>query len=212
MSPEFRMGYEYGMSKMAEFIGMSEEQKDTERVIDDVMCKDASFQHGLCTVTKYVLEKAGAAHGYLWNIYDTIEKSAGAVSDFTFESYLQPALEALSSAPIIHAFEKSATSRGPASIFGKTFGALKNMSSDAYKNILLASALLGAGSGGAYWALKRSSEDDDVEVQLQKDQADYYRRLAGDIKRRVKLKEMESPHLSEAKGSIEDDEDPSYIL
>ena len=38
MSPEFRMGYEYGMSKMAEFIGMSEDQKDTERVIDDVMC------------------------------------------------------------------------------------------------------------------------------------------------------------------------------
>ena len=66
------------------------------------------------------------------------------------------------------------------------------------KLAMITAALAGTAGGGAWWALNRHAREEDAAVEVKKQQAEHYRRLARDIQKRLLLQQKQSPELIKA--------------
>lgn len=196
---DYKAGFNAGMALSRAAAGMSEEEFRMSKAASAVIREDRDAQVTLCKIAKHILSSAGET-GTAYRIYDVIEKSAGAVSGVTFDTYLAPVLHAVAEAGVKDGLDKAAK----VGIIPAAVAHTANLGSDAFKTLLAAAGLLGITGGGAWWAINRDPAEDDVETQLKRDQATYYKRLAKDLKRKVAQEEAKNPKIDATRKAVED--------
>lgn len=135
-------------------------------------------------------------------LYNVIGKTEGPLMGYTADQLLGNAARVLGMQK--NAGFLSGVANTIAELAGKAAVTLPEM----YKTLLLAGAGLGVAGGSAYWALNRAAENDDAEVEAKEEQAKHYRRVAHDLKRRMKL-EHDVKHGTTT--ALEDETD-AYVI
>lgn len=201
---DYKAGYEAGIALSCAAAGMTSDEFKMSKAASDVLYEEKEAQVAICKIAKYILAEAGDI-GTEYAIYDTIEKSAGVVGKVAFDTYLAPVLRATAEVSAADSIVKSAG----LGWLGKVFGHSVNLGSDTFKTLLAAAALTGTLGGGAWWSLNRGPEEDDVDTQLKRDQAKYYRDLARDLKVKIAQEEARNPRIAATRAVAEDND---YVL
>lgn len=208
-------GYNIGVQSACVALGADTESFSKMAAAIDVLRTEADAQMFLCKTAKLIL---GDPAGYEWNIYDTIEKS-GSVSEFVFDTYIEPVVQTLVAARLEKvAMTKEALGKGLGAVTGLA-GMGSALASGAKGVVTDAATLLGllaigggALGGGALWSINRDPAEEDVEIRAKEDQAAYYKELARDLKKRIKLNENKDSRLASARDAAKQLAPNSFVI
>lgn len=207
-------GYNLGVQSACTALGANREAFDKMATVMEVLRTDAEGQKMLCKAAKLILADPGS---YEWNIYDAIEKS-GSVGAVAFDTYLEPVMHTLISARLEKvAMTKSAVKglgalTGLGAMASGAYGAAKGAVTDIATLLGLLAVGGGALGGGTLWSINRDPEEADVDIQSKEEQAQYYRELAHDLKKRIALNENKDKRLAATRDAAKQVSPSSFVL
>lgn len=135
------------------------------------------YQKTLAKIGAGIFKSAGLDGSILYKLYSKIHDVEGPLTKEAAELVL---------APVAVAMTKSAG------------GSLIDWITEPAKLATLAATIVGTAGGGAWWAMNRHARVEDAEIQLKKEQAKHYRKLARDIQKRLLLQQKQAPELVKA--------------
>jgi hypothetical protein len=144
------------------------------------------YQKTLAKIGAGIFKAAGLADGVLYKLYSKIHDAEGPLTKEAAELVL---------APVASAMTKSAG------------GSWVDWITEPGKLATLAATIAGTAGGGAWWAINRHARLEDAEIQLKKEQAKHYRRIAKDLQKR-----LDATTKSDLKKTVEAENESDYVL
>ena len=188
--------------QLGEILALTLESQRLGTSYENLLLKKASWenaladdesQKALAAVGSLIMKSAGYEGCAEDVLFDTLYANEGPIMPCNAERFLGPVAEVLTK---------------EAGVMDLLTGAA-NVGIDGSKLAALLAVGLGAAGGGAYWALNRSIQHDDADVEAKEEQAKHYKRVAHDLKRRIALEnEVKTGRTSK----LLEDETGAYVL
>ena len=188
--------------QLGEILALTLESQRLGTSYENLLLKKASWenaladdesQKALAAVGSLIMKSAGYEGCTEDVLFDTLYANEGPIMPCNAERFLGPVAEVLTK---------------EAGVMDLLTGAA-NVGIDGSKLAALLAVGLGAAGGGAYWALNRSIQHDDADVEAKEEQAKHYKRVAHDLKRRIALEnEVKTGRTSK----LLEDETGAYVL
>ena len=188
--------------QLGEILALTLESQRLGTSYENLLLKKASWenaladdesQKALAAVGSLIMKSAGYEGCAEDVLFDTLCANEGPIMPCNAERFLGPVAEVLTK---------------EAGVMDLLTGAA-NVGIDGSKLAALLAVGLGAAGGGAYWALNRSIQHDDADVEAKEEQAKHYKRVAHDLKRRIALEnEVKTGRTSK----LLEDETGAYVL
>lgn len=214
MNENYRKGFDAGVKIACANLGITPEDAIRHSSFSDTYLADTQMQTDICKIAAACFKAAGMDSSVEFHLYDTMAKSAAALSPVSVEKFLVPVVKALhKEASNVHEdlMEKSASPGVLGGLLSKIFGAAGGTLPDLYKMYALLGAGAGTATGALTWYLNRDANEDSSEVEAKLEQAKHYKQIAKDIKKRLKL-EKEPKSKKAIKDSAEEQGEGAFIL
>lgn len=214
MNENYRKGFDAGVKIACANLGITPGEVVRHSAFSDKYLADVEMQKDICKIAAACFKAAGMDSSVEFHLYDTMAKSAAALTPVSVEKFLVPVVKSLhKQASAIHEelMEKSAAPGVLGGLLSKVFGAAGGTLPELYKMYALLGAGAGTATGALTWYLNRDAEQDSADVEAKEEQAKHYKQIAKDIKKRLKI-EKEPKSKKAIKDSAKDQGEGAFIL
>ena len=214
MNENYRKGFDAGVKIACANLGITPGDAVRHSSFSDTYLADPQTQSDICKIAAACFKAAGMDSSVEFHLYDTMAKSASALSNVSVERFLVPVVKSLSKqAKVAHEelMEKSASPSVLGGLLSKVFGTATGTLTELYKMYALLGAGAGTATGALTWYLNRDANEDSSEVEAKEEQAKHYKQIAKDIKKRLKI-EKEPKSKKAIKDSAEEQGEGAFIL
>lgn len=196
----YEMGYDAGMKIASVVRGFNGSDAYTIEAANDTLLQDVHIQNMISKAAAVVLELGGEENSLHHRLFVKLAKATSPVSEVSVDRFITPVIEAFTEhGQRIREEGLSKQANKAAALFSLFGGSLRNL--------FLASLAVGGGAGTLGWLANRSATQDDADVEALEAQAQHYRNIAKDIKKRVKLEDEE-----DKRKAILDAGEAQYVL
>ena len=200
---DYTLGFKTGLAFGCATSGVSATTLRKSAACTDACMAAPAVQVQLAKIASTICTNAGPGFEKTAALYDTIVRRNGVESKLSQELYLEPVVCTLAN------LEKSAgiisdLVNAPIRVAGAGADAV-------YKSAIL-SAIAGAGIGTLGWSLFRDVKEDDATAEAKLEQAKMYRRIAGDLQKRLDAQAETSKDTKKLRKQIEEESDSGYVL
>lgn len=214
MNENYNKGFNAGVKIACANLGVTPGEVVRHSSFSDAMLSDVTMQKDICKIAAACFKAAGMDSSVEFHLYDTMAKSAAALSPVSVEKFIVPVVKSLNKqANVIHEdlMEKSASPGVLGGLLSKVFGTATGTVPELYKMYALLGAGAGTATGALTWYLNRDAAQDSAEVESKEEQAKHYKQIAKDIKKRLNI-EKEPKSKKAIKDSAEDQGEGAFIL
>ena len=214
MNENYNKGFNAGVKIACANLGVTPGEVIRHSAFSDKMLSDITMQKDICKIAAACFKAAGMGSSVEFHLYDTMAKSAAALSPVSVEKFIVPVVKSLNKqAHAAHEelMEKSASPGVLGGLLSKVFGTATGTIPELYKMYALLGAGAGTATGALTWYLNRDAEQDSTEVEAKEEQAKHYKQIAKDIKKRLNI-EKEPKSKKAIKDSAEAQGEGAFIL
>lgn len=175
----FRAGVVMGCA--ANEVGIAEYMKKTAKV--ELLDSSLNMQKAIAKIAHSIFSCAGDEYMAERNIYAVIGDKEYNLTPFSKAAYLKPVIDTLAE------FGKAEGDMEKDAFFGplkRIFGGALSYTPEIVQLAALLSVAGGSAAGATTWALGRDSTEQTADAEVKDAQAQYYRDLAREIKRKLK--------------------------
>ncbi len=200
---DYDLGFKTGLAFGCAAAGVSATTLRKSAACTTVCMEAPAVQVQLAKIASAICHRAGDGFEKTAALYDTIVQRNGVTSKVSQDLFL---------APVAHTLANLEKSAGILSDLVNAPIRVAGAGADAvYKSALL-SAIAGAGVGALGWSLFRDVKEDDATAEAKIEQAKMYRRIAGDLQKRLDAQASTDKSTKKLRKQIEEESDSGYVL
>lgn len=192
MNIDYSKGFDAGVKIACANLGITPEEIVRHSAFSDKILSDETMQKDICKIAAACFKAAGMDSSVEFHLYNTMAKSASALSPVSVEKFVVPVVKSLNKqARTLHEelMEKSAAPSVIGGLMSKVFGTASGTIPDLYKLYALLGAGAGTATGALTWYLNRDAAQDSADVEAKEEQAKHYKQIAKDLKKRLNIEE-----------------------